>query len=217
MSYFNHLRTRISPLQPLIVPVGLTVLTFIFIENNLASVSYVNGRSMSPTLSPLYHTTGARDLILIMKRDFSKLLGSTKFEVRRGDVVVFWKPQDPENLGIKRVLALEGDVVARDSRRVGTEHSYGKGMGMAEVPAVLQVPKNHVWIEGDNWRDSRDSNDFGPISKSLIVGKAVGILWPYSRFGEIPTRHEKDTSRTIVRPGMLPPDENEVQYGLRHW
>ena len=32
-----------------------------------------------------------------------------------------------------------------------------------------------VWIEGDNWRKSLDSNDFGPISKGLIQGKAVKV------------------------------------------
>jgi inner membrane protease subunit 2 len=37
------------------------------------------------------------------------------------------------------------------------------------------VPYGHVWVEGDNWRESWDSRHYGPISKGLVVAKAVRI------------------------------------------
>lgn len=34
-----------------------------------------------------------------------------------------------------------------------------------------QVPKRHVWIQGDNIYASRDSRHFGPVPYGLIEGK----------------------------------------------
>jgi inner membrane protease subunit 2 len=47
----------------------------------------------------------------------------------------------------------------------------------------VKVPYGHVWLEGDNWRESLDSNYFGPVSRSLIVGRAMGVIWPPERWG----------------------------------
>ena len=204
MSYFSHLRTRISPLRNYFVPVSLSVLTLIFVDNSLASVCWVRGNSMAPSLSPLYNETGRRDAILVFKRDVDRPIAHTRYSIHRGDVVVYWKPSDPEEMGVKRVLATEGDFVIRDLRRVGRENTHGHKMGMAEVPPIVKVPEGHIWVEGDNWRDSLDSNDFGPISLTLVVGKAVGILWPFTRFGDIPQRPEKEKSRAMIRPQMSP-------------
>ena len=159
---------------------------------------------MAPSLSPLYNETGRRDAILVFKRDVDRPIAHARYSIRRGDVIVYWKPSDPEEMGVKRVLATEGDVVIRDLRRVGRENTHGHKMGMAEVPPIVKVPEGHIWVEGDNWRDSLDSNDFGPISLTLVVGKAVGILWPFTRFGEIPQRPEKEKSRAMIRPHMSP-------------
>jgi len=64
------------------------------------------------------------------------------------------------------------------------------------------VPEGHVWVEGDNWRESRDSNWYGPISKSLILGKAKAVVLPVERFGMKPWEQYK--SRTKVIPGEIP-------------
>ena len=44
-----------------------------------------------------------------------------------------------------------------------------------------------------------------------LTGKAVGIIWPFRRFGAIPERRKEDASRTIVRPGeaFLPTEWSE--------
>lgn len=36
---------------------------------------------------------------------------------------------------------------------------------------VFQVPKGHVWLEGDNLRNSSDSRSYGPIPYALIRGR----------------------------------------------
>ena len=34
---------------------------------------------------------------------------------------------------------------------------------------------------GDNRTNSEDSRWFGPIPRSLIVGRAVSVVWPFSQ------------------------------------
>ncbi|KAF1992397.1 LexA/Signal peptidase, partial [Aulographum hederae CBS 113979] len=134
--------------------------TVLLINDKFLEVCTVRGKSMAPTLSPHYNERGEKDRFLI-----SKFLPDVGLE--RGDVVAFWKPHNPEELGVKRVIALPGDTVevARE------EYPYRK----------VVVPFGHVWVEGDNWRESYDSNYYGPISQALIVGKGSYIMWPLDR------------------------------------
>jgi mitochondrial inner membrane protease subunit 2 len=129
----------------------------------------VTGVSMSPTLSPSYHETGSRDYICTIKRFIpGKWLEHVRSNLKRGDVVTMWKPHTPEEVSVKRVIGLPGDTIIRDVRRVGKQREqqgkYSKDMGMSVLPPVVKVPVGHIWVEGDNWRNTRDSNDFGPVS-----------------------------------------------------
>lgn len=66
------------------------------------------------------------------------------------------------------------------------------------VPKV-QIPLNHVWVEGDN-RDpakSLDSNTYGPVPLNLIQGRVTHILSPLSKFGEIRWWEFKGKTRVI--------------------
>lgn len=35
------------------------------------------------------------------------------------------------------------------------------------------VPSDHVWLQGDNPSDSRDSRSFGPVPRSHVLGRVV--------------------------------------------
>ncbi len=94
------------------------------------------------------------------------------FEFHRGEIVVLISPKDPYDKVIKRIVALEGDVIenSRYSPRVD-----------------IVVPEGGCWVEGDNRTNSVDSNScYGPVSTGLIVGKATHIIWPPERWGRIP-------------------------------
>uniref|UniRef100_A0A3B5AWP8 Mitochondrial inner membrane protease subunit n=1 Tax=Stegastes partitus TaxID=144197 RepID=A0A3B5AWP8_9TELE len=68
----------------------------------------------------------------------------------------------------------------------------------SSLPGSLEntrvVPKGHVWLEGDNLRNSSDSRSYGPIPYALIRGRVCLKLWPPHSFG---TLSESPTKRII--------------------
>lgn len=119
---------------------------------------------MTPTFNP-GTTTTSKDIVLVQKYNIK----TKESNISRGDIIMFRLPLDPEKLLTKRVVGINGDVILPTS-------NYPK--------LEVKIPRNHYWVEGDNRVHSIDSNEFGPISKGLVVGKVVMILWPLSRFGQ---------------------------------
>ena len=166
--------------RPLLTYPILTAAIASVVNDHFVETLSVAGSSMAPTLSPMYHETGGRDYMLLLK--YRPTLG-----LERGDVVVFYAPHRPERLVVKRVIGLAGDQVTPDTRRAGSLTDSGR------------VPEGHVWVEGDNWRDSGDSNIYGPVSRSLITGRALWVVWPWSKCGEKPWADWKGEKRVSIR------------------
>jgi signal peptidase I len=112
--------------------------------------------------------------------------------VARGDIVVFAVPpnETPEpgvkDL-VKRVIGLPGDVVSSSGGRVYINHQplHEPWLPTGTVTTGIttqKIPPDHYFVMGDNRSDSQDSRFFGPISRSLIVGRVVVRIWPLSRF-----------------------------------
>jgi signal peptidase I len=86
-----------------------------------------------------------------------------------GDVVIAQNPNRPGTI-CKRVLGLPGDqVIVLSGNRNST-------CNVSNRPII--VPDHHVWLEGDNANNSLDSRQSGPISISLLRGRAIVRLWP---------------------------------------
>lgn len=131
----------------------------------------ISGMSMTPTFNP-GTTTKSKDIVLVQKYNIkteatSSTLNSSS--IQHGDIIMFRSPMDPERLLTKRVIGVNGDTVQPRKK------SYPK--------KEVKIPRGHFWVEGDNAMHSIDSNEFGPISRGLVVGKVVFVLWPPSRFG----------------------------------
>ncbi|XP_075392624.1 mitochondrial inner membrane protease subunit 2-like isoform X3 [Tenrec ecaudatus] len=134
------------------VPVAVTFL------DSVACVARVEGASMQPSLNP--GGSQSSDVVLLNHWRVRNL------HVRRGDVVSLVSPRNPGQKIIKRVIALEGDVV----RTMGHKRRY------------VQIPPGHMWVEGDHRGHSFDSNSFGPVSLGLLHAHATHILWPPQRW-----------------------------------
>ncbi|EKD21503.1 uncharacterized protein L3040_006119 [Drepanopeziza brunnea f. sp. 'multigermtubi'] len=151
----------------------------IFFNDHVGDVTWITGSSMYPFLNSNYNNDLKKDCVWNSK-------WSPISNLKRGMIVSFHSPMHPEVTVVKRVIALEGDIV------------YTRAP--CPVPTV-QVPVNHVWVEGDN-RDANktlDSNTYGPIPLNLIQGKITHVLWPLKSFG--PIRAEEFKGRTKVIRG----------------
>ncbi len=61
---------------------------------------------------------------------------------------------------------------------------------MLAAPRRLQVPKGHVWLQGDNIILSRDSREYGPIPLALVKGRVVfQVCSPTVRCTSLRTTH----------------------------
>ncbi|KAK2734531.1 hypothetical protein FQN55_002642 [Onygenales sp. PD_40] len=168
-----------------VVPVSLISLAA---TEHLAQVMWVNGPSMTPYLNEDFaEMQTSKDAVLVKRWKPAEGL-------RRGMVVTFPSYLDPSKPAIKRIIALPGDRVTPR----GTGQSLPTTTSSSlESPSPLSttqtptnpplppqiVPWNHVWVEGDSAdpKNSLDSNNYGPISMSLISGQVMCVLWPRMR------------------------------------
>ena len=95
--------------------------------------------------------------------------------VDRGDLLIYISPKDPDEFLIKRVIALENDLVQTDGR-------WAEETGRDDL---VRIPRGHVWMQGDNLSNTVDSNKYGPVCLSLTIGVATHIVWPPSRMSKI--------------------------------
>jgi len=107
----------------------------------------------------------------------------------RGDIVVFYFPQNPSRRFIKRVIGLQGDTINIQSGQV-----YVNGV-LLEEPYIAAaanfsgewtVERGKVWVLGDNRNNSSDSPDWGSLPVDEIIGKAIFVYWPLDTVGLIP-------------------------------
>jgi signal peptidase I len=111
----------------------------------------------------------------------------------RGDIVVFDPPVASSKPYIKRVIGLPGETVEiRDGSvyidGVRLEEDYVEDgitdCGQRECN-IITVPEGHIFVMGDNRRNSSDSRFFGPVEIDAVQGKAWVVYWPISEVGRI--------------------------------
>jgi signal peptidase I len=159
--------------------VGGALVVALVIRAFFLAAFYIPSESMSPTLEK-------GDRVLVNKLSY-KL-----HDVHRGDIVVFGRPPNEPDNGIKdlikRVVALPGETVeVRDCKVLingqALVEPYVKEWSRTCTSPPVTVGQDQVFVMGDNRDDSQDSRFFGPISQHLIVGRAFVIVWPFTHLG----------------------------------
>ena len=159
-----------------VVIVVAALLAALLIKTFLLQAFYIPSDSMNPTLVQ-------RDRVLVNKLSYHF------HDVHRGDIVVFKRPpgeNDPNIKDlIKRVIGLPGETIeGRDGQILINGRALKESYTAKNSPLIdftpRQVPPGHFFVMGDNRGNSKDSRVFGPISKSLIVGRAFIRVWPLS-------------------------------------
>jgi signal peptidase I len=126
-------------------------------------------------------------------------------KVERGDIVVFWYPDDPSKSYIKRVVGLPGEIV---EMREGNVLINGSPLNETYLDpkenlstrsqAPVQVKPNYYFVMGDNRDNSFDSRAWGLVPKKYIYGKALLRYWPLSAASVI---HHENISPPIPGSG----------------
>ena len=76
----------------------------------------------------------------------------------------------------ERPNAGEPYTVYYRSRTACGESRYG-GEAPNGVRRPYRIPEGHYFMMGDNRENSRDSRYWGPVSRDLIVGRAMFVIW----------------------------------------
>lgn len=167
---------------PMFIFKSMAIIFFIMIF--ITTPCTVVGESMSPTFS-----SGEKVL------SYNIIINP-----KRGNIVVFdsSKYNSDESFYIKRVVAIEGDVITydmatakfyvNDNLEVGVSVSDFRTMkestGNYDDVYSFVVPKNKLLLFGDNRGNSLDSRVLGVIDKSSIFGIVYYKLIPFGSIKE---------------------------------
>ena len=108
--------------------------------------------------------------------------------IRRGDIIVFRYPRNPEEAFLKRVVAVGGDrveirdaVVYINSRPVQEPYAVHRSSryGSQEQMAPVTVPRGSLFVMGDNRDNSSDSREWGFVPVDNVIGEPMVVYWSY--------------------------------------
>ena len=175
----------------------IAVILALFIRTFVVQAFKIPTGSMEPNLLVGDHLLVNKFVFSPTSSAVERALLPTR-EVRRGDIVVFKFPADPERDFIKRVIGLPGETVELKNRRI---HINGRpldepyahylprqdGGTLAEVTSEdvrdrygpETVPAGSLFVMGDNRDNSQDSRYWGFLPRDNIKGQALVIYWSY--------------------------------------
>lgn len=123
----------------------------------------------------------------------------------RGDIIVFKYPENPSKDFIKRVVAVEGDVIESKNKMIHVNGNkvnepYAQHTDSSMRPMGIEprdnfgpviVPKNKYFVMGDNRDQSYDSRYWGYVDIKDVKGKALILYWSW------------DSEKSWVRLGRI--------------
>lgn len=166
-------------LQILLVALALAL----FLRTFVAEPRYIPSDSMLPTLQ-------LGDRLVVEKISYYFCSPNP------GEIVVFDPPQQLQVQGyakdqafIKRVVGVEGNAIKVKQGKVYINDQPLPENYIAEPPdyqlAPQIVPKDHLFVMGDNRNNSNDSHVWGFLPKRNVIGHAFFRFWPLNRLGRV--------------------------------
>ncbi len=160
-------------MQTILLAASIFLVIYIFLFRPFQ----VSGQSMFPTFKD-------KEFIL------TNLITLRFHDPKRGDVLVFHAPPDPEKDFIKRVIGLPGDTVYLKDGFVYVNNSkldespylksdvrsYGGSFIKEDTP--IKIPSDDYIVMGDNRPFSSDSREWGFLPKDKIIGESLFVYWP---------------------------------------
>ena len=194
--------------KDLIESIILATLVFIVIQTGIQNFK-VEGSSMDPTLSHgQYVIVDKVSYFRLDTNRFSRIIpiwnnqdSKPQFALeppKRGEIIVFSYPLDPDRDFVKRVIGIPGDTI-----QIGNGEVIVNGKLMEEDYINSLTPKGDLWfadgfrpeittlqkqeyfVLGDNRLGSNDSRNWGPVPENNIHGKVWLSYWPVNKFAVI--------------------------------
>lgn len=117
-------------------------------------------------------------------------------DIRRGDIIVFKYPEEPERDFIKRVIGLPGETIELRNKKVyvngaaidepyahflfpASPEGQAKPWDLRETYGPVTVPSDQLFMMGDNRDNSQDSRFWGFLPRSFVKGRALVIYWSF--------------------------------------
>lgn len=154
-----------------ILPVIISVLLALFISKVLVINAHIPSASMEP-------------MIMTNDRLFGNRLAYLFKEPARGDVVIFYAPDEENVLFVKRIIGLPGESVQIKGGQVYIDNVAVSEEYLAEEPKAedmfFNVPEGCYFVMGDNRNHSNDGRYWKNhyVSKDRIIAKAWFKYFP---------------------------------------
>jgi signal peptidase I len=181
-----------SKVQEYVEAIVIAILIAFFIRTFVVQAFKIPSGSMKPTLL-------GGDHILVNKFIYGvkmPYLWNTILPFRdpkRGDIIVFIYPEDRSKDFIKRVVGVPGDTLEiRDKRIFLNGLPFNDGHGVYTdpliIPGALQprdnfgpitVPRESLFVMGDNRDESYDSRFWGCLPVSAVRGRPWVLFFSY--------------------------------------
>mgnify|MGYP002830862570 CR=1 FL=1 len=97
---------------------------------------------------------------------------------KRGSVVVFQSPLDPNRRFVKRMIGLPGDELRFEAGELRINGMPYRLKPQAHDPGLwlsVRVPDGHFFALGDHAQVSYDSRGFGCVRLDRLVGRLIGF------------------------------------------
>jgi signal peptidase I len=160
----------------------IPILFALFIRTFIIEAYKMPSASMKPTLL-------VGDHFLVNK------VAKNSDSIERGDIIVFAFPPDPRKDFVKRVIGLPGEVIEiKDKELYVNESLFNEDYIIHTDPQIIpagirprdnfgpiQIPKNSVFVLGDNRDESFDSRFRGFVDLDKVNGKVTKIYWSWDK------------------------------------
>lgn len=121
----------------------------------------IEGQAMMPTL-----------------RDGQRVIANKMVdEIKRGDIVIFWYPEDPSKTYCKRVIGLPGEQIKIENGKTFINNALlaepylSPDYLSSDSMDAVDIRPHHYFVMGDNRRNSSDSRFWGLVPGKYIYAK----------------------------------------------
>ena len=193
----------------LVRDVFLIIVTFILFGVFFVQPVVVDGSSMLPQLKH-----GER--LLVNKFIYYDVESVGFGHLERGDIVVFWYPEDPSKSYVKRLIGFPGETIEIRDGKVFVndvelvEPYLSEEHNKARVSFPRTLVKNHTYyVMGDNRDNSADSRYWGFVPEKYIYGRAFFRYWKPQNMGVIEHGEYPDMPHPPITDMRAGEEENQ--------